>query len=61
MAKGSFTGIDGCKAGWFFVSIGPGDETKFGVFQRIEKLFNAYGLRMEIVYASDELLDRMKG
>jgi predicted RNase H-like nuclease len=42
MIKENYVGIDGCRAGWFFVSIGPGDESEFGVFETIDKLFNAY-------------------
>ncbi len=42
MGKEMCIGIDGCRAGWFFVSIGPGDESEFGVFENIEKLFTAY-------------------
>lgn len=37
-----YVGIDGCRAGWFFVSIGPGDESEFGVFEKIENLYAAY-------------------
>jgi len=42
MGKERCIGIDGCKAGWFFVSMGPGDESEFGVFENIEKLSTAY-------------------
>ncbi len=37
-----YLGIDGCRAGWFFVSIGPGNASEFGVFENIEKLYGAY-------------------
>jgi len=42
MMKQRYLGIDGCKAGWFFVSIGPGGESEFGIFGNIENLFSAY-------------------
>lgn len=42
MAENKFLGVDGCKAGWFFVAVGPGDEAEFGVFQNIDQLFKAY-------------------
>ena len=35
-------GVDGCKAGWFFITIGPGDELEFGIFTTIEKLWRNY-------------------
>ena len=34
-----YIGVDGCKAGWFFVAIGPGDELELGIFKTIEKLW----------------------
>jgi len=34
----TFYGVDGCKAGWFFVAIGPNDETRFGVMKSIAEL-----------------------
>lgn len=37
-----YIGVDGCKAGWFFVATGPGDNVEFGVFENIEGLFKAY-------------------
>ena len=42
MTQQKYLGIDGCKAGWFFVSIGSGNESEFGVFEKIEKLYVAY-------------------
>ncbi len=42
MTESRYLGVDGCKAGWFFVSIGPGDEAEFGVFENINQLFHAY-------------------
>ena len=42
MAEDRYLGVDGCKAGWFFVSIGPGEDSEFGIFENIERLFNAY-------------------
>ena len=42
MLQDRYIGVDGCKSGWFFVSIGPGDECEFGVFENIESLFSAY-------------------
>jgi len=35
-------GVDGSKAGWFFIAIGPGDELEFGIFTAIEKLWRTY-------------------
>jgi len=35
-------GVDGCKAGWFFIAIDPGDELEFGIFVTIEKLWRIY-------------------
>ena len=35
-------GVDGCKAGWFFIAIGPGDALEFGIFSTIEKLWRTY-------------------
>jgi hypothetical protein len=32
-------GVDGCKAGWFFIAIGPGDEFEFGIFSTIKTYF----------------------
>jgi len=37
-----YIGVDGCKAGWFFVAIGPGDELELGIFATIEKLWQTY-------------------
>jgi predicted RNase H-like nuclease len=37
-----YIGVDGCKAGWFFVAIGPGDELEFGIFTTIKKLWRTY-------------------
>ena len=34
----TFYGVDGCRAGWFFVGIGPEDETRFGVMKNIAEL-----------------------
>jgi predicted RNase H-like nuclease len=42
MAEDRYMGVDGCKAGWFFVSIGPGEDAEFGIIENIERLFNAY-------------------
>lgn len=42
MIKNRYIGVDGCRAGWFFVAIGPGDEAEFGTFQNIERLYKAY-------------------
>jgi predicted RNase H-like nuclease len=42
MAEDRYLGVDGCRTGWFFVSIGPGEETEFGIFENIERLFHAY-------------------
>ena len=42
MNEDRYIGVDGCKAGWFFVAIGTGDDAEFGIFESIEKLFNTY-------------------
>jgi len=42
MTKNRYLGVDGCKAGWFFVAIGPENEAEFGVFESIDPLFQAY-------------------
>ena len=34
----TFYGVDGCRAGWFFVAIGPDDKIRFGVMKRISDL-----------------------
>ena len=34
----TFYGVDGCRAGWFFVAIGPGDKTRFGVMKNIAEI-----------------------
>jgi predicted RNase H-like nuclease len=35
-------GVDACKAGWFLIAIGPGEELEFGIFTTIEKLWRTY-------------------
>jgi predicted RNase H-like nuclease len=35
MNSSKYIGVDGCKAGWFFVAIGPGDELELGIFEPI--------------------------
>jgi predicted RNase H-like nuclease len=42
MSENKFLGVDGCKAGWFFVAIGQGHEAEFGVFENIDQLFQSY-------------------
>ena len=37
-----YIGVDGCKAGWFFVAIGPADDLEIGIFETIEKLWQTY-------------------
>lgn len=37
-----FIGVDGCKAGWFFVAIGPGDDVEVGIFETIENLWQTH-------------------
>jgi hypothetical protein len=37
-----YMGVDGCKAGWFFVAIGPGDDVEIGIFETIEDLWQTY-------------------
>lgn len=49
MKEDRYIGVDGCKAGWFFVAIGPGDNAEFGVFESIEKLFNVYSVAKSIL------------
>jgi predicted RNase H-like nuclease len=34
----TFFGVDGCRAGWFFIAIGPEDETHFGVMKKITEI-----------------------
>ena len=38
MNKLRYIGVDGCKAGWFFVGIGPGDEWEFGLLETLKPL-----------------------
>ena len=40
----NYVGVDGCKAGWFFVAIGPDDELELGIFETIEKLWQTYSV-----------------
>ena len=42
MNNPKYIGVDGCRAGWFFVAIGPGDELELGIFETIEKLWQTY-------------------
>ncbi len=42
MTGEKYLGVDGCKAGWFLVAIGPSDEVEYGVFESIDQLFQAY-------------------
>ena len=35
-------GVDGCKGGWFFIAIGPGDTLEYGIFTTIERLWRTY-------------------
>jgi predicted RNase H-like nuclease len=42
MAFEQFVGVDGCKAGWFVVAIGPAKETGIGIFETFEKLWRTY-------------------
>ena len=37
-----YIGVDGCKAGWFLVAIGPGEAHGFGIFATIETLWRSY-------------------
>ena len=37
-----YIGVDGCKAGWFFVAIGPADNLEIGIFETIENLWQTY-------------------
>lgn len=42
MNSSKYIGVDGCKAGWFFVAIGPGDELELGIFETILQLWQTY-------------------
>ena len=42
MTIDKYMGVDGCKAGWFFVAIGPGDDVEIGIFETIENLWQTY-------------------
>jgi predicted RNase H-like nuclease len=42
LTKEKYLGVDGCKAGWFFVAIGPGDEAQYGIFENMERLYHAF-------------------
>ena len=42
MKKEKYLGVDGCKAGWFFVAIGPEDEAQYGIFENMERLYHAF-------------------
>ena len=35
-------GVDGCKAGWFFVALGPGDDMEIGIFETMENLWQTH-------------------
>ncbi len=37
-----FIGVDGCKAGWFFVAIELGDDVEIGIFETIDNLWQTY-------------------
>ncbi|MGD8649490.1 MAG: DUF429 domain-containing protein [Desulfobacterales bacterium] len=37
-----YIGVDGCKAGWFFIAIGPGDALEYGIFTTIKRLWCTY-------------------
>ena len=39
MNKSKFIGVDGCKAGWFFICIDQGEEITFGLLSSIEELW----------------------
>ena len=38
MNKLRYIGVDGCRAGWFFVGIGPGDDWDFGLLENLNSL-----------------------
>ena len=42
MIKNGYLGVDGCKAGWFFVAIGPDEDAEFGFYKDIGQLYEAY-------------------
>ena len=44
-----YIGVDGCKAGWFFVAIGPGAELELGIFETIENLWQIYSKAKSIL------------
>lgn len=41
MKKSKFIGVDGCKAGWFFVCLSQTEEVTFGLFPGIEQLWQS--------------------
>lgn len=43
MTVDRYIGVDGCKAGWFFVCLDSGGEMEFGAFSTFAKLYNRYG------------------
>jgi len=49
MTEDRYLGVDGCKAGWFFVSIGPGENVEFEIFENIEHLFDSYSDAIRIL------------
>ena len=42
MQSDKHIGVDGCKAGWFFVAIGPDDDVEIGIFETIKNLWQIY-------------------
>jgi predicted RNase H-like nuclease len=42
MYNPKYIGVDGCKAGWFFVAIGPNTAQEIGIVETIEKLWQTY-------------------
>ncbi|MGD2016152.1 MAG: DUF429 domain-containing protein [Desulfobacterales bacterium] len=42
MKSPEYIGIDGCKAGWFFVAIGQDNAFELGICETIEKLWQRY-------------------
>jgi predicted RNase H-like nuclease/diadenosine tetraphosphate (Ap4A) HIT family hydrolase len=43
MNNARYVGVDGCRAGWFFVSAGPVEAIEFGVFETMDELWGNYG------------------
>ena len=47
-APGTVFGVDGCRAGWFFVAMKPTGKTEWGIVERLEKIVVRTGLEDRI-------------